>query len=348
MFAFSVNEAGNLMLHVRDERAAYAVDINGNPDYSKPLFALSEDGYLLYRMYDGDEIVNIINLGKVKGERGDKGDKGDAGDATDADQLKELIAEDETIKALVMSVNSQGSHLGILEIDVSDIKARLPYMHSQLEGHIADTNNPHGVTAAQINTYTKSEIDDKLSNVGSGTGDVTQEMLESALSGYVAQKDFVASNIKLEQVWGANLDEFSKNINGFLGQLPSPNYIAVKDDIVVKPVVVSYNNLYISLDKEAANKLMIYSLNSSQPNATINFTTPVPGIGDEYQYKAVQGEFIIQVDTDDAAIMIDGDHIWVGDEPDLSILGWHHIAFKIIDSGSRNRLYLNEYLVEEA
>ena len=71
MYAFSVDESGHLIIHAQDGDKLHAVDSAGNPDYTTPLFSITEAGHIAYTFYDNGEPIQVIDLGSVVGPKGD-------------------------------------------------------------------------------------------------------------------------------------------------------------------------------------------------------------------------------------------------------------------------------------
>ena len=80
-----------------------------------------------------------------KGEKGDKGDKGEKGDSA-VDYVAAEVAKEAARAQAAEELNAKAAANAKKAIDT----------------HTANTDNPHGVTAAQIGSYTKAESDTKL------------------------------------------------------------------------------------------------------------------------------------------------------------------------------------------
>lgn len=77
-----------------------------------------------------------------------------------------------------------------------------PVASAQISQHEADTSNPHSVTAEQVGTYTKSEIDNKISSISSSSNDVnTQYIISSNTENLFKMSDVSSTKKRAKIIW---------------------------------------------------------------------------------------------------------------------------------------------------
>ncbi len=76
-------------------------------------------------------------------------------------------------------LNSQQELSKKLEVEISRAVQRENYIETRLTDHIRDHNNPHMVTADQVNAYTKDKVDELLDSIKSSSSDNTDSLKDN-------------------------------------------------------------------------------------------------------------------------------------------------------------------------
>lgn len=194
-----------------------------------------------------------------KGEKGDKGDKGEKGEEGDSavDYVAAEVAKEAARAKAAEELNAKAAANAKKAIDT----------------HTANTDNPHGVTAAQIGSYTKDESDTKLAAkadksttlAGYGITDAaTKASLApeySAISAYsvgaIVYHDGNIYQCKTEisdggEAWNAEhwelmkLDDFFTESTGFTPPINVAG--ALKNSILEKSIVLAVTENFADAD----------------------------------------------------------------------------------------------------
>lgn len=378
LYAFHVSQGDgdhptpdHLWIHGQDETSLYAHDDDGNLIKDEngnyiPLFYLDENGHLLYRFMDNGRVHQLLDLGYVRGSEGPVGPQGPQGEKGDDGAG---ITEEEK-----EAINSAIANIPVLQNGLSALDA-------SLESH-KSAQNPHGINAGMIGAVDETTFtntinatrDEFIHKIEEGDETVLNQVTEK-LGGYVANEDFTASNIHLQQI-DKNLEEFSNNVNYFLGSLPSSSQIVSWNsagfsydtlpssestrnyEIVFLRDSNNHSDIvpYVCIDKtwyamcsytgsdtvSSSSKISIGTKDTFYHISESSIEIEIPsGLNPVCVYK---GEFCIENTTADITLTTPSATTWVGDVPDFSVLGKHFFAYKYFNS----KLYLNEYFVEEA
>src|SRR5690554_4673526 len=160
--------------------------------------------------------------------------------------------EPTVVEQLILQANENSGDIVNLENEVVRIDDEVIRVGQELEAHIEDLDNPHGVTAEQVDTYVKTTIDSKDANTLQAAKDYTYSKVE------IDNKDTAIMN-KANNLENANMfkDVVYNNVNGVL--------TFTKYDDTTKEIDLPLEFLVESgYYDEVANELVLVLANSSE------------------------------------------------------------------------------------
>ena len=183
MYAFSVDaETGHLIIRAQDGDKLFAVDDLGDPDYTKPLFSVSEAGNLIYTFWDNGAAVQTIDVGSVKGATGDafvyadftaeqlaalKGEPGtDGADGLTEAQVQAVVEAYEYATAASVALKADASAIADMATNTA-MTAALAGKQSTL---VWDTEPTSGSDNAVSSGVLKTMFDSLSSSIASAVG----------------------------------------------------------------------------------------------------------------------------------------------------------------------------------
>jgi hypothetical protein len=226
--------------------------------------------------------------------------------------------------------------------------------------HTNNYNNPHRVTPKQIGAYTKDEVDNKLENITTEESDPNFSAWKDGVSialGLDAEVNADVSGVAIgfdAKVTAQDAVQIGGGINDKPNTVQFGSYTLLDGDGKIDPARILKNSMIIKDVNDSPLVDGVWTISSNDSYNIYVFNIPF-NIAVENRRFSYNGEFIIDVTeemTDMTLTFVENRNtslVWVGDIPNLSIIGKHHFAYKVVDYSMRNTtLYLNEYFVEEA